>query len=79
MHLSYITVVEKREFFGVAIVVIYGNASGVMFRSYLITIQNLISSVIFVIPHQRYLMNVHIARVVRLSLDYQEHNDLSKV
>lgn len=79
MHLFSIIVVEKNEFFDVGTVAIYGNASGVMFRSYLITIQNLISSVIFVIPHQRYLMNAHIARVARLSLDYQEHNDLSKV
>lgn len=79
MRLSSTTVVEKSASYDVGTVAIYGNASGVMFRSYLITIQNLISSVIFVIPHQRYLMNVHIARVVRLSLDYQEHNDLSKV
>ena len=79
MHLFSIIVVEKNEFFDVGTVVIYGNASGVMFRLYLITIQNLILSVIFVIPRQRYLMNVHIARVARLSLDYQEHNDTSKV
>ena len=79
MRLSSTTVVEKSASYDVATVVIYGNVYGVMFRLYLITIQNLILSVIFVIPHQRYLMNVHTVVVARLSLDYQEHSDSNKV
>lgn len=79
MYLSYITVVEKREFFDVVIVVIYGNASGAMYRSYHIMNQNRIWSVISAIPHQKFPTNVHTAVVVKLYPDYQEHSDWSRI
>lgn len=79
MHSSSTIVVEKRESYDVVIVGIYGNASGVMFRSYHTIVQNPTSNVISAIPHRRYLMNVHIAKVVRLCRDYQVRSDSNKV